>query len=101
MANRATIPISQLQPGEQGYCAMEVIYVAPSAPAGPEEGRSVGETERFVLPDAEIHAEQTPLAKARLRRLEAGLALHLPSGELPTRYRPRVLPGSLPVVALE
>lgn len=101
MANRATIPVSQLQAGEQGYCAMEAIYIAPSAPTGPEEGRGVGDTERFVPPDAEVHAEPTPLAKVRIRRLEAGLSLHLPSGELPTRYRPQVVPGSVPVVALE
>jgi hypothetical protein len=96
--NRVTIPASELQVGDQGYCTLDSIYVAPS---GPDEGHDVGSTARFLLPDANIYTEPVTTAKVHVTRLENGLAIRVPTGEVPSRYLPQVVPGSVPVLAAE
>ncbi len=101
MENRATTPLSQLQVGEEGFCTLDAIYVAPSAPSGPDEGRDVATTALFLLPDAEVHAEPVMTSKVHVQRVEDGLVIRVPKGEVPSRYLPQIVPGSLPVVATE
>lgn len=99
--SRATIAVGQLQVGEEGYCSLEAVYVAPTSPKAPDEGRDVAATALFLLPDSEIYSEPSPLAKMHIRRLEEGYAVHLPAGEFPSRYRRSPAPDSLPVIATE
>lgn len=101
MARQATIPVGQMVVGEEGYCGIEVVYVAPSSPRGPDKGREVAATARFLLPDADVYSEPSPMAKVQIRRLEDGFAIRLPPGEVATRYLRRPDPGSLPVIAFE
>jgi hypothetical protein len=98
---RSTIAVGQLRVGDEGYCPVDAVYLAPSSPSGTDEGRDVAATARYLLPDAGIYLEPSPRAKLRLRRLEDGLAIRLPPGDVPSRYRRRPVPGSLPVVAIE
>jgi hypothetical protein len=101
MASRETIAVGQMQVGEEGYCRIEAIYVAPSSPRGPDESRDVAPTACFLLHDADVYSEPSPLAKLRVRRLEDGFAVRMPPGEVPSRYVRQPRPGSFPVVAME
>jgi hypothetical protein len=93
--------VSQMQVGDEGYCPIQAVYVAPSSPRGKDEGRDVASTSRFLLPDSEVYSESSPTAKVHVRRLEDGVAIRLPPGEVPSRYLRHIAPGSLPVVAIE
>ena len=101
MASQATIAIGQMQVGDEGYCPLAAVYVAPSSPRGPDQGRDVASTARFLLPDADIYSEASPRAKVRIRRLGDGFAVRLPPGEVPSRYVRQPRSGSLPIVAVE
>jgi hypothetical protein len=101
VARQATIAVDQLRVGEQGYCPVEAVYLAPSSPRGPDEGRDVASTAFFVLPESDVYSEPSPTAKILVRRQEDGFVIRLPHGEVPSRYRPRPAPGSLPIIALE
>jgi hypothetical protein len=90
-----------MQVGEEGYCSIDAMYVAPSSPPGPNEGHDVGMTARFLLPEAELYSEPSPMAKVHIRRLEDGFAITLPPGEVASRYRRCPVPGSLPVIATD
>jgi hypothetical protein len=87
--------------GDEGYCRVGAVYVAPASPTGADEGRGVAATTRFLLPDSDISSEPSPTAKVHVRRLEDGVEIRMPPGEVPSRYLPRPVPGSLPVVATE
>jgi hypothetical protein len=87
--------------GDEGYCAVGAVYVAPASPTVPDEGRDVASTTRFLLPDSDVYSEPSPTAKVHVRRLEDGCAIRLPPGEVPSRYLPRPVPGSLPVIGTE
>jgi hypothetical protein len=101
VASQATIVVGQMRVGEGGYCRIEAVYVAPSSPRGPDVGRAVASTARFLRPDAGVYSEPSPLAKVRIRRMEDGVAIWLPPGEVPSRYLPQPRPGSVPVVTVE
>lgn len=101
MARQATIGVGQMRVGDEGYCPLDAVYVAPSSPRGLNEGRDVASTGRFLLPESDVYPEPSPMAKVHLRRLEDGFAIRLPPGEVPSRYLPQPVPGSLPVVAVE
>jgi hypothetical protein len=101
VTRQATIAVDQMRVGEQGYCPLEAVYVAPSSPRGTDEGRDVASTALFVLPESDVYSEPSPMAKVLVRRLEDGFVIRLPHGEVPSRYRPRPAHGSLPIVALE
>jgi hypothetical protein len=93
--------VSQMRVGDEGYCPVQAVYVVPSSPRGEDEGRDVASTSRFLLPDSDVYSQPSPTAKVHLRRLEDGVAIHLPPGEVPSRYLRRIVPGSIPVVAIE
>jgi hypothetical protein len=101
VARQATFAIGQMRVGDEGYCAVGTVYVAPASPTGPDEGRDIACTARFLLPDSDVYSEPSPLAKVHVRRLEDGFSIRLPPGEVPSRYLPRPVPGSLPVVETE
>jgi hypothetical protein len=101
VASQATIAVGQMRVGDEGYCPIAAVYVAPSSPIGPEGGRDVASTSLFLHPDADVYSEPSPLAKVHVRRLEEGFAIRLPAGEVPSRYLPRPRPEPLPVVAIE
>jgi hypothetical protein len=90
-----------VQVGEEAYCSREAVYVAPSTPRGSDEGRDVASTGLFLLPDAEVCSEPSPMAKVHIRRLEDGFAVRFPPGEVASRYRRCPAPGSLPVIVPE
>jgi hypothetical protein len=92
---------SQMQVGDEGYCPVQDVYLAPSSPRGEDEGRDVASTSRFLLPDSDVYPEPSPTAKVYVRRLEDSVAIRLPAGEVPSRYLRRIVPGSIPVVAIE
>jgi hypothetical protein len=98
VASQATIAVGQMQIGEEGYCPVEAVYMAPSSPIGPEGGRGVASTSRYLVPDADVYPEPSPRAKVHVRRLEEGFAIQVPSGEVASRYRRQPYPDSLPVV---
>jgi hypothetical protein len=101
VARQATIAAGQMRVGDEGYCPLDAVYVAPSSPRGPNEGRDVASTGRFLLPESEVYPEPSPMAKVHLRRLEDGFAIRLPPGEVPSRYLPQPVPGSIPVMAFD
>ena len=101
MASEAMIALGQVPVGDEVYCSREAVYVAPSTPRGPDEGRDVAATGLFLLPDARVYPEPGPMAKVHIRRLEDGFAIRLPPGEVASRYRRCPAPGSLPVVEPE
>ena len=92
---------SQMQVGDEGYCPVQDVYLAPSSPRGEDEGRDVASTSRFLLPDSDVYSEPSPTAKVHVRRLEEGFAIRMPPGEVASRYLRRLVPGSFPVVATE
>jgi hypothetical protein len=93
--------VGQMRVGDEGYCPVGAVYVAPASPTGADEGRDVASTAQFLLPDSDVYSEPSPMAKVHLRRLEDGFAIRLPPGEVPSRYLPGLVPGSFPVVATE
>ena len=101
MARQATIAIGQMRVGDEGYCPVAAVYVAPASPTGADEGRDVASTAQFLLPDSDVYSEPSPMAQVHVRRLADGCAIRLPPGQVPSRYLPRLVPGSLPVVAIE
>jgi hypothetical protein len=101
VARQATIAVGQMRVGDEGYCPVGAVYVAPASPTGADESRGVASTTRFLLPDSDIYSEPSPLAKVRVRRLEDGVEIRLPPGEVASRYLRRLVPGSFPVVATE
>jgi hypothetical protein len=101
VARQATIAVSQMLVGEEGYCPIEALYVAPSSPSGSDVFCDVASTSRFLLPESDAYSEPSPMAKVHIRRLEDGFAIRLPPGEVPSRYLRRPVPGSLPVIAGE
>jgi hypothetical protein len=101
VASQPTMAVGRMRVGEGGYCPIEAVYVAPLSPKGPDEGRAVASTARFLRPDAGVYSEPSPLAKVRIRRMEDGFAIRLPPGEVPSRYLPQPGPGSVPVVTVE
>jgi hypothetical protein len=101
VARQATIAVGQMRVGDEGYCPVGAVYVAPASPTGADERRDVASTARFLLPESDVYSEPSPLAKLHVRRLEDGFAIRLPPGEVPSRYRPRPIPGSLPVIATQ
>jgi hypothetical protein len=100
VANQATIAVGQMRVGDEGYCPIDSVYVAPSSPRGPDEGCDVAATARFLLPDSDVCPEPSPRAKVHVRRVEDGYAIRLPPGEVASRYLRRPVPGSLPVIAI-
>jgi hypothetical protein len=101
VARQATIAVGRMLVGGEGYCPLGAVYVAPSAPTGPDGGGGVASTARFLLADSDAYPEPSPMAGVHIRRLEGGFAIRLPPGEVPSRYLPRPVPGSFPVVATE
>jgi hypothetical protein len=101
MARQATISIGQMLVGDEGYCHVDTVYVAPSSPIGSDEGRNVAATCRFLLPESDVYPEPSPMAKVHVRRLEDGFAIRVPPGEVASRYLRRPVPGSFPVLAIE
>jgi hypothetical protein len=101
VARQATIAVGQMRVGDEGYCIVGALYVAPVSPTGPDEGRGVAHTAQFLLPDSDVYSEPSPTAKVHVTRLEDGFAIRLPPGEVASRYLPRPVPGSLPVVGTE
>ncbi len=101
MARQATIAIGQMQVGDEGYCQVNAVYVAPSSPSGTEEGRDVASTTHFLLSDADVSSEPSPMAKVHVKRLEDGFAIRVPHGEVLSRYLRQPVPGSLTVTAIE
>ena len=101
MASKATIAVGQMRVGDEGYCAVGAVYVAPASPSGPDEVRRVASTTRFLLPDSDVYDEPSPTAKVHVRRLDDGFAIRMPPGEVASRYLPRPVPGPLPVVGTE
>jgi hypothetical protein len=101
MASRATIAISQLNVGEQGYCPIDAVIVAPASPRGAEDGRDVAATAYLLAPEAEVAPEPSPTAKVHVSRRDEGYVIRLVAGEVPSRYLRRPGPGSIPVVAIE
>jgi hypothetical protein len=93
--------IGQMQVGDEGYCPVAAVYVAPCSPRAPAQGRDVASTARFLFPDAAVCSEASPRAKARIRRLEDGFSVRLPPGEVPSRYLRQARSGSFPVIAIE
>lgn len=100
MASRATISVGQTQVGDEGFCPVATVYLAPSSPRG-QDGHDVATTSRFLLPDSDLWSEPSELAKVHVRRMEDGYAIRLPPGEVVTRYLPRPVPGSFLVIATE
>ncbi len=101
MARQATIAVGQMRVGDEGYCVVGALYVAPVSPTGPDEGRGVARTAQYLLLDSDVYSEPSPTAKVHVTRLEDGFAIRLPPGEVASRYLPRPVPGSLPVVGTE
>jgi hypothetical protein len=101
VARQATIAIGQMQVGDEGYCHVQAVYAAPSSPKGPEEGRDVAATTYFLLPDADVTSEPSPMAKVYVKRLEDGFTIRVPHGEVLSRYLRQPVPGSLTVTAIE
>jgi hypothetical protein len=101
VASQATIAIGHMQVGDEGYCPLGAVYVAPSCSTGPDDDRNVASTARFLLPDTDVYTEPSQMAKVHIRRLEDGFAIKLPPGEVASRYLQRPVPGSLPVLAIE
>lgn len=101
MASQATIAIGQMAVGDEGYCAVDAVFLAPSSSRGPDEGRDVAATAYFLRPDADVYSESSPIAKVHIRRREDGYAIGLPPGEVPSRYLRQPVPGSLRIVATE
>jgi hypothetical protein len=101
VALQATIAVGRLRVGDEGYCRVGAVYVAPASPTGADEGRGVASTTRFLLPDSDVYSEPSPMAKVHVRRLEDGIAIRMPPGEVASHYLPRPVPGSLPVVATD
>ena len=101
VARQATTAVGRMRVGDEGYCPVGAVYVAPASPARADQGRDVASTARFLLPESDVYSEPSPLAKLHVRRLEGGFAIRLPPGEVPSRYLPRHIPGSLPVIATE
>jgi hypothetical protein len=101
VALQATIAVGQMRVGDEGYCPVGAVYVAPASPTGPDEGRGVASTKRFLLPNSDVYSEPSPTAKVHVRRLEDGFSIRMPPGEVASRYLSRPVPGSLPVVATE
>jgi hypothetical protein len=98
---QATIAIGRMRVGDEGYCAIGAVYVAPASPTGRDEGRGVAATTPFLLPDSDVCPEPSPTAKVHVRRLEDGFAIRLPPGEVASRYLPQPVPGSLSVIGTE
>ncbi len=101
MASQPTIQVGQMQVGDEGYCAIEAVYLAPSASADSEAGRNVAATSLFLHPDADVQAEPSPLAKVQVLRREDGFVVRVPHGEAASRYLPRPCDGAIPVVGVE
>src|SRR5690348_4148831 len=78
VARQATIAVGQMRVGDEGYCVVSALYVAPVSPTGPGEGRGVAHTAQFLLPDSDVYSEPSPTAKVHITRLEDGFAIRLP-----------------------
>jgi hypothetical protein len=101
VGRQATIAVGQMLVGDEGYCSSASVYVTPSSPRGSDEGRDVAATAHFLLADADVYPDPSPIAKVRVKRLEGGVSIHLAPGEVASRYFLAPTPGSLPVVAIE
>jgi hypothetical protein len=93
--------VGQMQVGDEGFCSLDALYVAPRPPQGPGDAPVVACVSPFLLPESPVFGEPSASAKVHIRRLEAGFAILLPPGEVPSRYCREHPPGSLPVVAIE
>ena len=101
MTHQVKKMVRQLQIGDEGYCPVDAFYVAPSSPKGSGDSSGVGSTLPFLLPETHVYPQFSPSAKVRIRRMEEGYAIRLPSGEVLSRYRGQPVPGSLPIFAID
>src|SRR5689334_16377645 len=92
VARQATIAIGQMRVGDECYCSVGAVYVAPAPLTGPDEGRGVASTTCFLLLDSDVYSEPSPTAKVHVRRLLDGCAIRMPPGEVASRYLPRPVP---------
>jgi hypothetical protein len=101
MAHLASMTVGRMQAGDEGFCSKDALYVAPRPPRGPGDDPSVADVSPFLLPDSSVCGEPSARAKVPIRRLEAGFAICLPPGEVPSSYRREHPPDSCPVVVIE